>query len=305
MKKTFIMALACSIFAAGANAQTEEKYYGGEQGSFAFSINAEPVLNFAGNLLNGDTDNEFDVNKLSKSIAAKLFVSDNLALKVGFSIDNSKTTEFTYFNPGNPSTYAPFLSVDQFNGDDYEYASYYKDLKRAFDKNEAPITSETVNATKEFMASIGAQYVISPGKRLQPSVGADLIFGRSNSITTTKSLLDDNTFGKETSPTTTIGLMGNLGIEFFVTEKISIGTALYFGLISESSKTVNKYETDKDIWKYHHPKQDWMSEDDYTDYDEYMTMQNKSTKGNKTLKFATNNLVQDYLGGNISLSFYF
>ena len=304
MKKTFIAALACSLFAINANAQTE-KYYGGEQGSFAFSINAEPVLNFAGNLLNGDTDNELDVNNLGKSIAAKLFVSDNFALKAGFSFDNSTTTSFTYFNPGNPGSYAPFLDVDDFNGKDYEYSSYYKDLKRSFDKNEAPITSETVCAEKEFMVSLGAQYIINPGKRLQPSIGADFIFGKSNTINTSKSLLKDNTFSKGTTPKTSIGLMANLGVEFFVTENISVGTALYFGLLSESSKTVSEYKTDKDIWKYHNPKQSWQEEDDYTDYDEHMAMNNKTVKGDKTLKFATNNLIQDYLGGNISLSFYF
>ena len=300
MKKTFIMALACSLFAAGANAQTEEKYYGGEQGTFAFSINAEPVLNFAGNLLNGATYNSLDVNNLGKSIAAKFFVSDNLALKAGFSFNNTKTTSFTYFSKSDPSTYDPFKNSDQIwidgEQEDYDYASYYKDLEKAEEKNEAPITKESVDAQRDMVLSVGAQYYIRPGKRLQPSVGADILLGRENSVYTTKSKLKDETITKTSTPKTYFGLIGNLGVEFFITEKMSLGTNLYFGLLSTSSKNISKYETNKEIWKYHN---------DGDDYDEYVAAENSSTKGDKELKIATGNVLAEKMGGTVSLNFYF
>lgn len=296
MKKTFIMALACSLFAAGANAQTEEKYYGGEQGTFAFSINAEPVLNFAGNLLNGATYNSLDVNNLGKSIAAKFFVSDNLALKAGFSFENTRTKHFGYFSISDPSTYRQYDQNNYGNTDMEDYQDYIDELKEQESEGEAPISYEEVEAEKDFSFSVGAQYYIRPGKRLQPSVGADLFIGRTNDIDSYKSLLDDGETGKSITPTTTFGLIGNLGVEFFVTEKMSLGANLYFGFLSSSSKESQEWEMDDKVWEDHNPN---------GDFDDYMIIRNQSRKGDKTNTFATGGDLAEKMGGTVSLNFYF
>ena len=96
MKKSFIVALACSFFAVGAvNAQTET-YYGGKNGSFALSIGADPVIDFVGNMFNSSTDNY--LNGLGGTLAGKYYVSDKFAVAAELGIDNMKSTSFTY-NP--------------------------------------------------------------------------------------------------------------------------------------------------------------------------------------------------------------
>lgn len=275
MKKTFIMALACSFLAVNAvNAQSEGKYYGGQQGDFAFSINAEPVINFAGNILNGTSDNELDLEGLSKAISAKYFLSDKIALTAVLSVDNSKTKNFTYEDM-----------------DDINYGKY------------ETVTNKAISGSKDFTFGMGAQYYLRPGKRLQPFVGAGIYYGRTTSITIndksaytyetekwdgsfeTIKTEDYNAYRKQTNPVSEITFMANLGVELFLSEKISLSTALDLGFSTETKKTVSKYENDsKDITK------------------EAIDAMNYSYKSSKNTTFKTG---MGLIGGNVALNFYF
>lgn len=77
MKKLFTLALACSLFAAGANAQVEDANY-------AVSMNLGNVL------LNGS------ILGTSSTISGKYLLSDQLALTAGIGISNSQETDFDY-----------------------------------------------------------------------------------------------------------------------------------------------------------------------------------------------------------------
>lgn len=260
MKKLFLLALVCSIFTVGtANAQ-EEKYYGGEKGSFAITVGADPVINFVGNMFNGTENNSLE--GLGGTLAAKYLITDQFALKAGISFNNNKNVSFT-FNPED---------VD------------YKEL-----------IGKDIQGNRTFGLNLGAQYNFRPGKRLQPFVGADLFYGRYNSYTTEKSYeaeyedqwgdeinIYDEIY-KESSPINTVGVVANLGVEFFFAKNFSISAALDLGLSSSTAKEVSKFKTDD------------------RDYDnEYIETYNYKKKTNRYTRFATG-----LMNGNIAFNFYF
>ena len=90
MKKIFMIAVM-AVMTVAANAQ-DEKYYGSKEGGFAITFNANPVLNYIGNMFNGtqhnsvepfeglDSDNLFG----GTTITGKYFLKDNIAIVGGF-----------------------------------------------------------------------------------------------------------------------------------------------------------------------------------------------------------------------------
>ncbi len=259
MKKTFIVALACSFFVVNAvNAQSEEKYYGAEQGGFALSVNAEPVINFAGNILNGTSNNTLNVADLAKTIAGKYYLTDNIALTAGLSVNNKESLSF-------------------------EYRDADGDLEK--------VTGESSNKTRDWMFGLGVQYNLRPGKRLQPFVGAGIAFGKKNTINSSESFLDDETFSKTSNPTTCSGLVANVGVEYFLGKSISISALLDLGLYQEDSKEKYEYDTDKNEWEANNPRGDYK---DFIDSRNYTRNVSKATY-----------LKTGLMNGNISLNFYF
>lgn len=275
MKKSFIVALACSFFAAGAvSAQNDAKFYGGQQGDFTFSIDATPVINFAGNILNGTIDNELDLDGLSEAIAAKYFLNEKVALTAALSVDNSKRR-------------IPNYEYSQ----DINYGKY------------ETVTSATTTASKDFTFGVGAQYYLRPGKRLQPFVGAGIYYDKATNITINEKFAytyevekwdgtfetikteDYNSYLKQTTPTSTVSLMANVGVELFLSEKISLSSALDLGVSTKTAKTVSKYENDnKDVTK------------------EQIDAKNYSYKSSRSTSLKTG---MGLIGGNVALNFYF
>jgi hypothetical protein len=219
MKKTLLLALACSLFAAGANAQTEEKYYGGKQGSFAISFKAEPILNFAGNVLNGTLNNALDTEDFAKAISAKYFFSDKTALTAQIELDNSTETGFDYSDVEEPTE----------------------------------ITGKASTATKNVEIRVGIQNYFRPGKRLQPFVGASILCGTENAIVKAESFEFENkdldykqyeSTLKTSAPMNTFGVAAALGAELFLSKNISISTSLDLGVKVGTGKVVSEFDTD-------------------------------------------------------------
>ena len=107
MKKMMMMLAAVAVFAT-ANAQNaqEEKWYGSKEGGFAITFNANPVLNYVGNMFNGNTNNSLapfeglDSDNLfgGTTITGKYFLKDDLALVVGFGFNNKYNVTNNYDN---------------------------------------------------------------------------------------------------------------------------------------------------------------------------------------------------------------
>lgn len=219
MKKFFLSLLTCSLFAVAANAQLvqSESYYGAEKGDFAITIGADPVINFVGNMFNGTQDNK--LSGIGASLAGKYHLGNQLALKAGVRIDNSKKKSFTY-NPEDED---------------------YKDIIR-----------ESTEGSKEFQISLGAQYNFRSGNRLQPFVAADIVYGRTNANYSVTEQFDAEYYNvslydqyrKTASPVNTFGFIANIGIEYFLGKKISVSAALDLGVYTSVHRNISKFETE-------------------------------------------------------------
>ena len=268
MKKLFSLAMAFCLCAA-VNAQAEtEKYYGAEKGSFVVSIDAMPFVNYAGNFFGKTEANSLNLDEISSEIAAKYFFTEKFALAAKLSVDNDKTVTPTYHSL---------------------YHVY----------SDAIAKSTTKNRNLEL--TLGGQYYFRPGKRVQPFVGAGIFVGKNNTITVNEKYAysfkhkdaDGNEVeykeeftetSKNASPAFCFGLAANLGVEFFVTKNISLGTTLDLGVKTTSNKTVAKFE----------------SSDKETYTAEVLEPLNQTVKTGKNTEFATG-----LMGGNLSVNFYF
>lgn len=223
MKKLFSLALALSLCVA-ANAQSET-YYGAEKGDFALSIGADPLINFVGNMFNGTEDNS--LGKWGGTLAGKVYLSDQFALKAELGINNYKNTRFTY----NPE-----------------------------DEDKKEVIRKDIEGSNSFSLGLGAQYNLRPGKRLQPFIGASIYYGRTNSDFTAYKQFEaeweddydeyeqDKESWKKSSPVNTFALMANIGVEYFLKENISISATLDLGVATKTYKTAQKFDTEDKDW---------------------------------------------------------
>ena len=198
-----MMTLAAVAIAMTVSAQ--DKWYGSKEGGFALTFNANPVLNYVGNMFNGTQNNSVDdfdgidgKNLFGGStITGKYFLKDNLALDLGFGFNNK-------YNVSN-----------------------------AYDSEDVDkVTSYGRVTTTAFHLKGGLEYRLRAGERLQPIFGADVIFQHTNAWTYATST-DGSTDGNYTyvgAPTNALGLMLNAGVEYFIIPQISLGANLQFGV---------------------------------------------------------------------------
>jgi hypothetical protein len=252
MKKLFLLAVVCSFFAVGTVNAQNENYYGGQKGSWAITVGADPVINFVGNMFNGTQGNK--LSGLGATLAGKYFIGDKIALTAGVRFNNEINKSFI----PNPN-----------------------------DDKEVIITNS--GGYREFSLNVGAQYYFRPGKRLQPFVAADLVFGRNNNNLTINKYYEYKVDGnviqydgksKSSNPVNIFGCYAKIGVECFLSKSVSISAALDLGVKTDTNKSVEKYKTeDPDVTK------------------EDLDLLNKKTKDSRTTTFAT--------GSNIAFNFYF
>jgi hypothetical protein len=271
MKKFFLTLVAVAFVTVSANAQ-EGKWYGSKEGGFAITMNANPVLNYVGNMFNGTQNNKLEeFNGVDgffngTTITGKYFLKDNLALDLGLGINNN-----------------------------YNVSNNYNDAN-----DQEKVTSYGRVATTAFQAKVGAEYRLFPGKRLQPLFGAALFYQHTNGWNFTK-VTDGNNDGKTTydntantnttnvltgnhnskalsgGATNAVGLIFNVGVEYFIIPQLSFGVNLDLGVAKRWTKAAKENE---------------LTPDDKTE--------NFSRISSKNITFATAKV-----GANVSMNFYF
>ena len=203
--KKIMMTLAAVAIAMTVSAQ--DKWYGSKEGGFALTFNANPVLNYVGNMFNGNTDNKLapfeglDSDNLfgGTTITGKYFLQDNMAVVAGFGFNNQYNVTNNYDN----------------TSDDIEKV-------RSFDRA----------TTTAFQAMAGLEYRLRPGERLQPIFGANVVFVHTNAWNYHK-VTDGNNDGNYTysgDPTNKLGLMLTAGVEYFIIPQVSLGANLDFAV---------------------------------------------------------------------------
>ncbi len=203
MKKIFLM-VALIATTLTVNAQ-DEKWYGSKAGGFALTFNANPVLNYVGNMFNGTQGNSLqdfegiDGKNLfsGTTITGKYFLKDNMAIDLGFGFNNE------------------YNVTNLYNGDDVDKVTAYGRV-----------------ATTAFHFKGGIEYRLFPGKRLQPIFGADVIFQHTNAWTyiTSEEGSNKGDYTYAGNPTNALGVLLNAGVEFFIIPQISLGANLSFGV---------------------------------------------------------------------------
>ena len=201
--KKIMMTLAAVAIAMTVSAQ--DKWYGSKEGGFALTFNANPVLNYVGNMFNGNTNNTVeDFDGIDgkglfngTTITGKYFLKDNLALDLGFGFNNKYNVTNVY------------------GGEDVD-----------------KVTSYSRATTTAFHLKGGVEYRLRAGERLQPLFGADVVFQHTNAWnynTITEGEAKDN-YSYSGNPTNSLGLMLNAGVEYFIIPQISLGANLQFGV---------------------------------------------------------------------------
>ena len=185
------------------NVNVTEKYYGARKGGFALSFGADPIVNFVGNMFNGTTKQEFEGFKglgsdlfKGATISGKYMLKDDMAITLGLGFNNEAIKN-------------------------YEYDSSNKE-------NE---TAVKTNASHNFMLLAGVQKLLLPGQRLQPVLGLNIAYCYSN---INYNRYDDKTdYGRNIyngHPAHTLGLLGNVGVEYFLSRNISLSATVDLGI---------------------------------------------------------------------------
>lgn len=239
---SFFVMSADNVYAGNKDVPQDVKYYGSEKGGFSFTIGLVPLVNFIGNMFNGTTDQSFsgfgDVNSSSFNgsvLSASYFLTNKISLTAGVGFNMNSNRKYSYDN------------------------NYEKE-------------SVKVTGSNEFMFTVGANYLLRPGARLQPILGCGLLYGFTN---TNFEKVNDKTsvdadFNHKT-PSSTFGIVGNIGVEFFVSKAISLSAVADLALTT----TWNKSKVN--------------------DWDEQ-----KTTLNSAQTKFTTGKF-----GGNLGVNFYF
>ena len=254
MKKIFMALAALAVFTT-ANAQTQEKWYGSKEGGFAITMNANPLLNYVGNMFNGTQNNSLaEFNGVDgffggTTITGKYFLKDNLALDLGFGVNNNYNVDNTY------------------------------------NKQDDKVTQYERHATTAFQVKLGAEYRLFPGKRLQPIFGAAVFYQHTNAWNFTKvtdgdnkdKTIYNNTISAAGGATNAVGLIFNVGVEYFIIPQISLGANIDLGVARRWVKATQENE---------------LTPDDKS--------VNYARVSSKNLNFATQKF-----GANVTLNFYF
>lgn len=223
MKKLLSTLALVAIAFTTVNAQNvnvTEKYYGARKGGFALSFGADPVINFVGNMFNGTTKQEFEGFKglgsdlfNGATISGKYMLKDDMAITLGLGFNNEATKQ-------------------------HEYEYYSSDKEKE--------TAVKTNASHNFMLLAGVQKLLLPGQRLQPVLGLNIAYCYSN--------IDYNRYDDKTSggrniynghPAHTLGLLGNVGVEYFLTRNISLSATVDLGICKTWTKETHDGEKDK------------------------------------------------------------
>jgi len=298
MKKLGIIVASAFMLTATVSAQTgnEEKIYGPEEGKWSLSVGVDPITNYIGNLFNGKTNNT--LNELNgepvayknqtgtlTTISGKYMLTDEFGIRANVGINSKSETIRKYVT----DQYA--TSIDPFSDDKV-------------------IDSKKTRSTGASIALGAEQRLTSNAKRLQAYVGGGVVWSFEtvhDTYTYGNEITDlnqkpENSFNNYTSvaqgsiPSArpletnknnalyhTFGVYGTVGVEYFLTQAISIGAEMNLSVLyTVKGQHSSKYEG------YNVSTQ---KVEEYTDLD---------TPSSHAFEVSTKNI-----GANLLMSFYF
>ena len=228
MKKVFCLVMLVvafttinseNAFAAKPDSGYDYVYYGPMKGDFSLSFSAVPLVNFVGNMFNGTSRQSISqLSGLSSSlfdgstITGTYFISDRVGFTAGIGFNNSSTKSYEY--------------------------------DRKFDE----VQGVEKSGSKATMFMLGANYLLRPGKRLQPVLGASLVYSYANKgYTDVDDKSDANEDYYQKSPSNSFGIIGNIGVEYYLCKSISLAAFLDLGLTTTANRVKYIDDNEKEI----------------------------------------------------------
>lgn len=211
MKKILLSVIVSISFFTSLSAQIEKKdtkFYGAKKNDFSLCIGVLPVINFIGNMFNGTSSQVFagfgDVSPNffnGAALTGKYFITDRIPLTASVGVNYVGNRDYSYT-------------------DDSET------------KDNVKLTGST-----DFLIMLGSQYLVRPGKRLQPVLGANLVYAFSNKgFEKFKDDSDTDSNYSHQNPSNAFGLICNLGVEFFISKSVSLSAIADLGLMTTISR---------------------------------------------------------------------
>lgn len=283
MKKRllFVAAIfaATATFAQDGLTSKKGEAYLPEAGDYALGFDANPFLNYAGNLFNGAAGNNIGAGATwfapNWAIYGKMFKDEKTAyramVRIGFGSSTVGTVVNLYETPSAAA-----------NGDDKEF------------------TNEVKNSSNNIVLGAGIEKRRG-NTRIQGIYGGQLMigFGGSSVENTYGLALNDSTTAANPSMATSrvtkvkngstfmLGIQGFAGVEWFFAPKVSLGAEYTWGL---SMNSTGESETTTETWGLASPTATANS------------LQTETAKGGKSSSFGIDNGIS---GAKISLNFHF
>jgi hypothetical protein len=202
-----------------------------EKGNFAIGADATPLLNFVGNMFNGNVDNQFDIS--SPLIYAKYYLTDMTALRTVFGVNTTSDNQLFYVQD-DAAKFANPLS-------------------------NAQVTDNKTDNSNNYYLSLGLQNFIGQ-KRLRGFYGAQLFveygkdkatYAYGNPMTSLNPTPSSN-FGyvagqRKLSEVTAndfmVGAGGIAGFEYYVAPRLCIGGEVSLNIVyTQKLQTYQKSE---------------------------------------------------------------
>ncbi len=230
MKKSILFVAACALGMTTAFAQDLTSKKGEpilpEAGDWAIGVEATPFLSYFGNMLNGNTNNQFQgwgYTNSGNMITGKMFTSETMAyrgmLRIGFGSN-------TWTNPLNDdaSVTVPVARVE----DEYKQSWNYIGLGGGLEWRRGKGRLQGYYGGMLMFSMAGGKDTYSYGNGFSatntaPTSTIDFTTGATASQA---SRTTENKWGSEMA----FGLRGFIGAEFFILPKLSVGGEFGWGL---------------------------------------------------------------------------
>lgn len=235
MKKSILVVAACALGMTTAFAQDLTSKKGEtilpEAGDWAIGVEATPFLSYFGNMLNGNTNNQFNgwnYTNGGNMITGKMFTSETMAyrgmLRIGFGSN-------TWTNPlvDETSTSTPVAMTE----DEYKQSWNYIGLGGGLEWRRGKGRLQGYYGGMLMFSMAGGKDAYSYGNAFSTTNTAPLTTVDFTTGATASS--GSRTTEMKWGSTMAFGLRGFIGAEFFILPKLSIGGEFGWGLAFSST----------------------------------------------------------------------
>lgn len=250
----FSLLLTFGLFAQETSVQTENsakvdsENYLPEAGDFSIGFTIDPIATFVGNMFNSSTSNKLEplhgegLNNPCASIMGKYLLQDNFAIKANIGFIISSVNEQYYVSDDaalmlDPLSKAKVLDnkISNNYGGSISFGAEYRLGKRKVQGifgGGLLYSFQTSNTTYSYGNGI---------TEINQRPSSEFAYSAySTAIPNSRVLSDFSTAGAHT-----VGLYGNIGVEWFVAPKISLGAdvnlCLLYTITPDCYKTVEGY----------------------------------------------------------------